>query len=507
VTQRETQHRRHPRLLDLVQGLETVRVLNAANPIVTAIVDDSREVAPGALFVAVGGTRVDGHTYIGQAADRGAAAVVCEHLPSPAPACPVIQVHDSRHVLSALADAYFGSPSRRLRVTGVTGTDGKTSTTYILRAILAEAGHPAGAIGTLGYAIGESVLDSDLTTPGPIPLHEAFDRMLHAGLTDVCMEVSSHSLAMGRVAHVAFDAAALTNITQDHLDFHVTREDYARAKRTLFEALPPDSVAVLPAEGEFSRSFAEATDAEVLTYSTTDLADVRGRVLSMGMDGMEIAVRTPFESYQVRTSLIGTYNCQNILAAATVAFGFGIDGGAVRQALRGFRGVPGRLERVRVPGRTGLPGVVVDYAHTPGALDKVLGTLRPLVGDKLICLIGCGGDRDATKRPIMGRIATERADVAVFTADNSRSERTESIIDQMVAGIASDLAVYRIEPDRRRAVELAVSLARSPGCMVALCGRGCERYQKLAGRNIAFDDRVVAREVMERLPVRHRKTG
>ncbi len=495
------------RLHELAHGLPLFASVNDADPVITSLTNDSREAAPGALFVAIKGEKADGHDYIPEAVERGASALVCQAIPFPAPHCPVLQVADSRAALGRLADRFYGSPSRKLRITGITGTDGKTSTTEILRTILNEAGRPAGSIGTLGYRIEERWLDSDLTTPDPIALHRSFRRMLDVGLRDVCMEVSSHSLIHQRVAEVAFDAAVLTNITQDHLDTHGTRENYIRAKRLLFQGLGPDAVAVLPADNEFGKRFRPATDATVLTYGIRNLADVKGRILSLDMNGMEVLVRTPFETYAVRTALIGDYNCLNILAAATVAFAFSIGGEVVKEALRGLRGIPGRLEKVRVPGRSDLPTVCVDYAHTPDALQKVLSVLRPLVKGKLICVVGCGGDRDRTKRPLMGRIAARLADVAVLTADNSRGERTEDIIAEMMSGIDSGLVDYRTEPDRRRAMELAVELAASPDSMVAICGRGCERYQKTGGRNIPFDDRAVAREILERIPVRRKKSA
>jgi UDP-N-acetylmuramoyl-L-alanyl-D-glutamate--2,6-diaminopimelate ligase len=321
------------------------------------------------------------------------------------------------------------------------------------------------------------------------------------------MEVSSHSLVQRRVADIDFDAAVLTNITRDHLDTHGTRENYARAKRVLFESLSPGALAILPAGGEFTDSFRRATHGEVLTYSMSGLADVRGEIRRLGLDGMEMCIRTPLGSYSVRTALFGTYNCLNILAAATVAFGYGIGGEVVKEAMRGFRGVPGRLERVRAQGRSDLPAVCVDYAHTPGALENVLNALRPLVNGKLVCVVGCGGDRDQGKRPLMGNTAASRADVVVFTADNSRRERTEDIIAQMVEGVVSPHADCRIEPDRREAIRLALELAPTPDSMVAICGRGCEAYQKMGDEKIPFDDRVVARELMTEAPSRRRMTA
>jgi len=302
--------------------------------------------------------------------------------------------------------------------------------------------------------------------------------------------------------------AILTNITRDHLDMHGTEENYAAAKRLLFEGLEPDAVAVLPADSKYCKPFSQATDAEVLTFGMRNLCDVKGRIAAMSMDGMAVVVRTPFETYSVTTPLIGSYNCLNILAAATAAFAYGIGGEVVKEAMRNFRGVPGRLERIPVHGRPDLPGVCVDFAHTPDALEKVLSTLRPLVKGRLVCVAGCGGDRDVTKRPLMGAIAAGLADTAVLTADNSRSERTEDIIAQMLAGVPARVRPeVRVEPDRRRAIRLALELAATPESMVAICGRGCERHLKLSGELIPFDDRVVAREILEQMPLRRRMTA
>ena len=498
---------REMRLQQLVGRLSEARLLNAADVPIGGITNDSRRTAPGDLFIAIRGTQVDGHRFIPQALERGAAALVCEDPPSPLPECPVVQVADGRRAVSALADAFYGSPSRDLTVAGITGTDGKTSTTEILRAILNEAGHPAGSVGTLGCWIDGRRLDVGLTTPDAIALHDMLGRMHRVGLTHACMEVSSHSLIQRRVADVDFDAAVLTNITRDHLDTHGTRENYARAKRMLFEQLKPDAVAVLPAGGEFTESFRTHTRAEVLTYGPPGLADVSGRVLDQSMRGMEMLVQTPFDACCFRTRLIGSYNCLNILAATTVAFACGIRMAVVKEALRTFPGVPGRLEKVGVAGRTDLPRVAVDYAHTPEALDKVLATLRPLVKGKLVCVVGCGGDRDTTKRPIMGSIAAREADIAVFTADNSRSERTEDIIDQMLGGVETPGRNCRVEPDRRRAIELAIKVAATPDSMVLVAGRGCEQFQKLGDRRIPFDDRIVTRQILDGIPSQQKKSA
>ncbi|MFW6189531.1 MAG: UDP-N-acetylmuramoyl-L-alanyl-D-glutamate--2,6-diaminopimelate ligase [Planctomycetota bacterium] len=494
-------------LSDLLGVVDPLEVRVPADPLIRRIASDSRDVEPGALYVAIPGSRTDGHRYIAEAVRNGARAVVCERPPCPAPEVPVVRVADSRRAVSALADRFYGSPSRYLRVAGVTGTDGKTSTTELLRAVLNEAGRTAGSIGTLGNYYDGRRVDTPLTTPDPVSLHGTFQRMRRVGLSDACMEVSSHSLVQHRVADVDFDVAVLTNITHDHLDLHGTLENYVSAKRRLFEQLAHDSVAVLPADSRYCRDFQAATPAEVLTYGMDSLCDVKGTITSMAMDGMEIAVRTPFESYCVRTGLIGAFNCLNILAAATAAFAYGIGGEVVKEAMRGFQGVPGRLERVSVPGRQDVPGLCVDFAHTPEALQKVLGTLGPLVPGRLVCVVGCGGDRDRRKRPLMGRIAATLADCAVFTADNSRSERTTDILAQMMEGVPSEAGNVLVRPDRRAAIKLALELAETPDAMVAVCGRGCEKYLKTGDEKIPFDDRVVARELMNRMVARRRKSA
>jgi UDP-N-acetylmuramoyl-L-alanyl-D-glutamate--2,6-diaminopimelate ligase len=495
-----------PRLSSLLRGMKPERIVHEGDPVITGLASDSRDVHPGSLFVAIPGTRVDGHDYIMNAVRAGASAIVCERLPRRTPCLPVVVVSDARRAVSMLADRFYGHPSDLLRVTGVTGTDGKTSTTEILRHILTEAGHPAGSVGTLGSQFDGRHLDSNMTTPPPISLHSTFRTMWESGMSDVCMEVSSHSLVQHRVADVDFDVAILTNITHDHLDFHGTREAYAAAKRMLFEQLDHDAVGVLPARSEFREEFQAACRGPVLTYAIDDLADVTGWIETRSMHGMRIRIRTPFEEFSVQTGLTGDYNCENVLAATTAAFALGVDADAVHDALRGFRGVPGRLERIRLPGRPDLPAVCVDFAHTSGALAKVLGTVRPLVEGRLVCLVGCGGDRDVTKRPEMGKIATDIADVSVFTADNSRSERTEDIIDQMIAGVTrTDREAYYVEPDRRKAIRRAIDLAGGPRSMVVICGRGCEKYLKIAGTRIPFDDRVVTRQIMTEIPLRKRK--
>ncbi len=495
-------------LEELTAPLQAVQKLNCADVPVRSVTDDSRRLAQGYLFVAVAGERADGHSFIAEAVRLGASAVVCEKVPWPLPPCPVIQVPDSRRALSALASALHGRPAERLCVVGITGTDGKTTTTELVRAILCEAGRPTGSLGSVRYNLGARALDSNQTTPHPLALHAMLREMSDAGLTHVALEVSSHGLVQQRTAHVPFNVAVLTHVSHDHTDYHGSQEAYIRAKQILFEELPPESVAVLNADARVCERYRRAIPehATVLTYGVRNPADVKLEARQGTLQGTRMLVHTPLRSYAIESRLIGDFNCENVLAAATVAFALGVPPRAVRNALQKFKGVAGRLERIELPGRSDLPAVFVDYAHTPDALGRALGALRPFVRGRLICVMGCGGDRDRRKRPLMGRVATSLADLTVVTADNSRSERTEDIIAEIVGGIQAGAARYAIEPDRRAAIEMAIDGA-GPGDVVALCGRGCERFQILGERRIPLDDRIAAREVLRRRTDRMRRSA
>ena len=489
-------------LSSVIRSLDVTRKLHFADLPICSVTQNSRQAIRNTLFVAIKGLRADGHDYISHALERGASAVVCEDIPDPLPPCPVLQVPDSRYALSALADAFTGHPSRQLGVVGVTGTDGKTSTTTMLASILERMGGRVGTLGTVSYRLGARSLDSSLTTPDAMSLHQMLREMVDGGLSHACMEVSSHALAMHRTAHVRFDVAVLTNITEDHLDFHGNREGYIRAKQMLFEQLDSDAIAVLNADSPVCSRFAEASPANVLTYGRSHWADVTGDILSMDLGGMRLAIRTPFETYEVSTPLLGDYNCENVLAAATAAFAAGCSSEEVQEALNEFNGVPGRLEKVTVPGRNDLPLVLVDYAHTPNALGKVLSTLRPLVTGDLVCVFGCGGDRETQKRPKMGRAASRLADYTVVTSDNSRSEKTENIMAQILEGIEAPSSHYTLEADRKEAIRKGIEQAARPNSLVAICGKGDESVQELSDGKIPFDDRQVARKILEAMPRR-----
>jgi len=483
-------------LAQLTADIETIAMLRCGGQSVAVVTDDSRDVVPGSLFVAVDGVQVDGHSFVAQAVERGAVAVVCEKLPAPLPPCAVIQVPDSRIALSALAHRFHGSPSEKICLVGVTGTDGKSTTTELIRRIMLEAGFFAGSLGTVAYRLGTQQVESSQTTPHPLLLHRMLREMVQAGISHAAMEVTSQALAQHRTRHVNFGAAVLTNVTEDHLDAHGSLGKYILAKRLLFRQLDEEGTAVLNADSAVCDLYADATRANILTYGFKNLADVAGRIETTDLGGIELTVRTPLEDYRVQSPLTGDYNAENILAAVAAAFSLGIAPDAIRRAVRWFKGLPGRMEWISRPGHTDAPAVCVDYAHTPNALKRVLSALRQMVSGELICLFGCGGDREKQKRPEMGRIAAMLADLVVITSDNSRSERTEDIISDIVRGMPVGRDNYVVEPDRRLAIRTAIGSASGPASVVALCGRGSERHQLIGNRRIPFDDRSVAREIM-----------
>ncbi|MFP4175713.1 MAG: UDP-N-acetylmuramoyl-L-alanyl-D-glutamate--2,6-diaminopimelate ligase [Candidatus Brocadiia bacterium] len=485
-------------LNELIRSMQIVQKVNYSDMPVRTVTDDSRDVQPGAVFVAVDGEEVDGHGFVREAMDRGAAAIICERLPVDEPTCPVLQVKNSRQALSHVAASFYGRPADQMRCIGVTGTDGKTTTTELIHAILEEDQRSSGCLTTVRSEVGGQERDSSQTTPHPLDMHRMLREMADEGQSHACMEVSSHALVHRRTAHVPFDTAVLTNVTQDHLDFHGSLENYIGAKEILFNELDSESVAVLNAECPHWWRYSNATPANVLTYGRRSLADVRLVDNRNTIRGTRLTVRTPLDKFTVFSPLVGDYNCENVLAAVTAAFGMGIPAESIVRAIENFEGVGGRLEKIAAPSWSDLPTVFVDYAHTPNALEKVLRNLQPLTQGRLICVFGCGGDRDRDKRPKMGNAVTEIADLAVITADNSRSERTEDIIEEIVAGVDQDGATYHAEPDRRRAIEYALRASDSPEDVVAVCGRGCEQFQQLGERKIPFDDRVVIREMMDR---------
>jgi UDP-N-acetylmuramoyl-L-alanyl-D-glutamate--2,6-diaminopimelate ligase len=479
-------------VLPLVAALDGARVLGELGRETSGIADDSRRVRPDAIFVAVRGERADGHTFLEAAVRAGARTVVVDdayaRTHDPVAGAATVVVADTRRALSRLAAAYFGYPARALRVVGVTGTNGKTTTTHLIAAIFEAAGIAAGAIGTLGARFGGAMWSLDNTTPLALELQGLLGAMRDRGARAVVMEVSSHALALERVADIGFELGVLTNVTRDHLDFHPSFEAYAAAKRKLFEVAAGAVFGIDDALGKaWSRELAAAAR-PVTTYGFGPDADVRASALELHAHGSTFEV----DGHRFTLRLPARFNVQNALAALAVARAFGVDDAVSAQALAAFERVAGRMEHLEGGG----VHVLVDYAHTPDALDLVLRAARETATGALVAVFGCGGDRDRGKRPEMGRIASELADKTFVTSDNPRNEEPQAIVDEIVAGIG-DTSGVRIEVDRRTAIRRAIAEA-APGDVVVIAGKGHETYQIVGSAVQHFDDRDEVRAALAR---------
>ncbi len=471
-------------------------LLGSGSGTITDATHDSRQAGPGCLFVAVVGFSRDGHDFCAEAVANGAAGVVVEHPVDVG--VPQIVVPDTRRALAPLADMVHGHPSRHLRVVGVTGTNGKTSVTYFVESIASAVGITTGVVGTVQTRIGRDVVPtlpagSARTTPEAPDLQRLFHSMVDRNVDVVAVEVSSHALALGRVDGTRFEVAAFTNLSQDHLDFHLDMESYFAAKVALF--VPERAArAVVFVDDPYGRQLAETTELPVLTVGLRSPADLRAEIVSVAADATDIVVRFPDGSrHPVHLPFPGTFSVANALVAAGCGLALGIAPNAVVEGLESLPPVPGRLEVVS----GGDPvTVVVDYAHTPAGIAAVIETMAPLVPGRVIVVFGAGGERDRGKRPAMGA-AAGAADVVIVTSDNPRSEDPELIVAEVMAGMPAGADVRRV-PDRRAAIAEAIEIAR-PGDAVLVLGKGHERGQEMAGRVIPFDDRLVARAELRRV--------
>ena len=480
------------KLSKLQAALSGARAYGFSDMEIRGVIHDSRRVKKGFVFVAIKGAKLDGHDFAREALERGAVALVTERKLDLPEGVPQIVAPDARLALAALGACFYGEPSTLVRVIGVTGTNGKTTTTHLIKCIIEASGQEAGLIGTIGYQIGQRELPATTTTPESIDLQSYLADMAAANIRYAAMEVSSHALMQHRVAHLQFSAGVFTNLTRDHLDYHKTFEAYLDAKARLFEGLAPEAHAVINADDAACGALRNRTRAHVITYGITNAADVSARVQSVALDGMRFEVRAGATKLEINSPLIGKHNVYNALAASAVGLAFGLDPGVIQKGLEGLRGVPGRLEPV--PNTKGLY-IVVDYAHTPDALENVLSALRPLVKGRMILVFGCGGDRDRTKRPLMGGIAERMSDLFWITSDNPRTEDPGRIIAETEAGV-KDRARCRVEPERGAAIREAIRAAR-PGDVVLIAGKGHERYQIFKDTIVPFDDREAARKAAE----------
>jgi UDP-N-acetylmuramoyl-L-alanyl-D-glutamate--2,6-diaminopimelate ligase len=473
---------------------------SALRSAVSAVIYDSRRASAGSVFVALRGMKADGFTFVPQAVSRGASLIVAETPRPEGDRTPWITVNDARLALALLADAFYQHPSQRMKVVGVTGTNGKTTTAYLLASMLDAANLKAGLLGTVTYRLGGEEREASRTTPEAPDVQQLLDEMIRQGCRSAVMEVSSHALALRRVDGMRFAAGIFTNLTRDHLDFHEDMETYFQAKRRLFEMLPPDAPGVINVDDPRGPSLLDAGGAPV-TFAIGRPADVTPGPLDITLDGLAFEIRTPKGAVSIQSRLVGRPNVYNILAAAATAMALGVPLDAIAQGVRDLPGVPGRFEVVS--DAADEVTVVVDYAHTDDALRNLLETARPLSPKRLVTVFGCGGDRGRTKRPLMGMVAARLSDVVVITSDNPRSEEPVRIIEEIKRGIPAGSQSTGRAPDirtivdRREAIQQAVDLAE-PGDVVLVAGKGHEKYQQIGARVLPFDDGEIAREALAR---------
>ena len=461
-----------------------VRTHPHLNPEIGAICFDSREVTPDTLFVAIRGTQADGHQYIPQALERGAAAIVCEE-PATMPV-PCIVVPDSKEALGLLASAFWGHPSRALKLVGITGTNGKTTTATLLYRLFMQMGYACGLLSTIENYVDTTRLPSHHTTPDAIALNQLLAGMVAKGCAFCFMEVSSHAIDQGRIAGVHFSGALFSNLTHDHLDYHHTFAAYLRCKKSLFDHLSPDSFALVNIDDKNGNVMLQNTAAKKYTYACKRLSDFSGRIVEQSMEGMLLRI----DGTELSTPFIGRHNAYNLLAVYGAARLLGAEKEETLQIMSKLQSVSGRLEYIK-----GIKGItaVVDYAHTPDALKNVLTTLQEVLTPEqaLYTVVGCGGDRDKTKRPEMARIAFEGSTMVVFTSDNPRSENPSDILNDMLAGLsAGEQARCLAIPDRREAIKTAILMAPQ-NSIVLVAGKGHENYQEINGIKHHFDDKEI----------------
>jgi UDP-N-acetylmuramoyl-L-alanyl-D-glutamate--2,6-diaminopimelate ligase len=457
------------------------------------ICSDSRRVGKGDVFVATAGTRTNGHDFIKEAFDKGAGYLVCER-PVELQTAKVIVVEDSKEALAKLAQASFHNPSAKLTNLAVTGTNGKTTVCFLVRSVIQTAGQKCALIGTIAYDTGDTIENATLTTPDAIQIAQTASQAIKAGAEFMVLEASSHALSQNRLAGIDFAAAAFTNLTGDHLDYHKTEEDYLAAKMKLFEQLPKEATAVLNKQSPHADRIAAKTAANILWYGLDDHADIVGHVESMDINQTRFSLTCAGQKEFVTTNLTGTHNVSNHLAAAGLCIAAGFDLNVIATGLTALKSVPGRLEPVD---RGQNFAVLVDYAHTDDALKNVLTTLKPLCKAKLTVVFGCGGDRDRAKRPRMAKVAAQLADSVIVTSDNPRTEQPENIIEDIIGGFSrSDWENVTIEPDRKTAIELAVKSAAKDD-IVLIAGKGHETYQIIGDKKFDFDDKQIAQNFLK----------
>ena len=482
-------------LQQLLQHVKTLSTVGSLSREISGIASDHRTVAPKHIFICYQGVNVDGHTFIPQAIEHGATTIVGEHPPPVDLPTDItyIQVPNGRIALSYIAANWHSNPADQLKLIGITGTNGKTSTAYLTHSILESAGLKAAIMGTVDYRYGDVLVPASAgTTPDPITLHRLFKQIVDAGLDYVIMETSSQGLAQHRLAGLTFDTAVFTNLTQDHLDYHQTMEEYLNAKLMLFQQIRPEhGLAILNVDDPAFNQIRQQVKASILTYGVENRADITVHEPESTLKGLAFTAMLKEGSIRAKLRLLGHYNIYNALAAIGISQHHGCSPEAIQSGLASTV-VPGRFQLID---RGQDFAVVVDYAHTPDGLENLLTAARKVAKNRLICVFGCGGDRDRSKRPKMGNISTAIADHSVVTSDNPRTEDANRIIDDILEGLPDD-ANYQCITDRRKAISHAIGMA-APGDLVAIAGKGHETYQEINGEKFNFDDCKVAAEFLD----------
>ncbi|WP_174733836.1 UDP-N-acetylmuramoyl-L-alanyl-D-glutamate--2,6-diaminopimelate ligase [Mesobacillus harenae] len=483
------------KLLELLEHLHPFVDYKGEDPEITSIENDNRTVIPGSLFICIKGYTVDGHDFADSAVKNGAAAVIAERELSLN--VPVIVVRDTVRTMAVLADAFYGQPSHSLHMIGITGTNGKTTTSHLIDKILMDSGIKTGLIGTMYTKIGNHTYEVQNTTPESLKLQKTLKQMVDEKVSSVVMEVSSHALAYGRVHGTDYNVAVFTNLTQDHLDYHKTMDEYRKAKGLLFAQLGNSfshkhpKFAVLNADDPASDEYRQMTSAHILTYGIDNDADFRAVKIKMTASGTSFDLVSPTGIQKVTIQLIGKFSIYNVLASVSAAYVSGIPINQALASVASVQGVSGRFELVDAGQDF---SVIVDYAHTPDSLENVLKTVKQFAEKKIFVIVGCGGDRDRTKRPLMAKIACEYATDSIFTSDNPRSEDPEQIVRDMEEGALEGQYIKII--DRKEAIKYAVNRATT-GDVVLIAGKGHETYQQIGDYVYDFDDRIVAKQAIE----------
>lgn len=485
------------KLSRIIKIISPVMVKNFSDVNIENLTYDSRNVTDKTLFFALGGKRYDGHRFILDAIKKGANSCVVEKDVEIS-TVPLIKVKNARETLAKISSEFYGTPSKELLVIGITGTNGKTTTSFLIKNILDTAGRKTGLIGTIGYFIADKRSNLPNTTPESLLLQKIMREMVDLGVEVCIMEVSSHGIKMERIKNIDFDIAILTNISRDHLDFHRTLQNYVNTKLKFFKELKDDSVAIINLDDKKGVRFIKETPSKCLTYGMDEDADIKGKITNIDDEGMRLLIRYEDKSFEVSSPLRGRYNAYNVLSSFALAHILGIEEEEIKNGISSFQGVCGRGEKLE----TGLGfACVIDYGHTPDALFNLFKSEKELTDGRLICVFGAGGDRDKGKRQEMGKIASSLCEIIILTSDNPRSEKPESIIEDILKGVNGKKVSVKL--DRGKAIEESINMARE-GDTVIIAGKGHERYQEIMGKKVPFSDKEIAESCIRKLKERKR---